>query len=705
MSSYHATNDPRIRFALDAMIYPHEGGFVNDPEDRGGATNFGITIETARAHGYHGNMADLPKATAERIYVDHYIINRGFDHIEHTGVMAQVISTGIMSGERGHMQIFSNALGQSVSSYSQVVDAVNDYVDEHGARAFTERLADARMDYYRGLPTWPHHGRGWTNRVNAEAAMWDDARALALTREGLSEQHGGEQAMLAALFSDDSANDITFSETEEWSAVGLHIMLERMRSMEGLGEAAEALGQDLENTIDFDAYNTERGVLSEEQLAEIGEEEVERRIEEGELFRRGDEVIDPAQARFGAESQELFEAVQEQFAHLKENNPQAYEEITQQFARDVEALNATTRYRAQEENQRNQMAANAQNNDIDDIFALVLGAVFLMAMGRHDLAQELLSEAFGHDVGSAAGARHAIGIATSGEGGGLSDLTELSDATVIERMNAPLEGETTREQLVEFATRFQGIREVGRNGGDLVRWVNGYEGDPWCAGYVDQIIDTVFERTHGGPLTSAQTDGVSTGRLSAAYYKHVAENQGAYFAYGSRAPQPGDVVFFRVPSNASGYHVGMVTDVDAAGNVTYVAGNEGNRVVVRQTNGRQGATGPITGFADVGMLAQNMRGVDIDQPVQQRASPGQDAALQSAVDELREIVTRYDQNQDGQLSTNELNPDVLQELGATMSRHGIEPDSNNDDDISPSEINSHLNRLGVTQQPGTEASR
>ena len=50
-----------------AALLGNEGGYVDSPNDPGGATNWGITQSVARANGYDGDMRDLPQATAEAI--------------------------------------------------------------------------------------------------------------------------------------------------------------------------------------------------------------------------------------------------------------------------------------------------------------------------------------------------------------------------------------------------------------------------------------------------------------------------------------------------------------------------------------------------------------------------------------------------------------------------------------------------------------
>ena len=66
---------------IAAEIVAREGGFANDPDDPGGATNFGVTIGTMRSLGRDLNqdgrvdIADvkaLTQAQARQIFIEHY---------------------------------------------------------------------------------------------------------------------------------------------------------------------------------------------------------------------------------------------------------------------------------------------------------------------------------------------------------------------------------------------------------------------------------------------------------------------------------------------------------------------------------------------------------------------------------------------------------------------------------------------------------
>lgn len=49
-------------------VLKNEGGYVNDPLDRGGETNYGITWRTAKEFGYEESMRDIPMGVVEQIY-------------------------------------------------------------------------------------------------------------------------------------------------------------------------------------------------------------------------------------------------------------------------------------------------------------------------------------------------------------------------------------------------------------------------------------------------------------------------------------------------------------------------------------------------------------------------------------------------------------------------------------------------------------
>lgn len=70
-------------------ILGKEGGYVDHPSDKGGPTRWGITQTTARAHGYTGDMRNLPsgnsKANSAQRLLDRPPIRSGGKFIYVTG--------------------------------------------------------------------------------------------------------------------------------------------------------------------------------------------------------------------------------------------------------------------------------------------------------------------------------------------------------------------------------------------------------------------------------------------------------------------------------------------------------------------------------------------------------------------------------------------------------------------------------------------
>ena len=100
-----------------------EGGYVDHPNDPGGATKYGITEKVARDAGYKGHMKDLSYDLAFEIYYRNYVIKPGFDNVaEISGpVAAEVVDTGVNMGPAVAGKFLQRALN-AVSGAGLVVD-------------------------------------------------------------------------------------------------------------------------------------------------------------------------------------------------------------------------------------------------------------------------------------------------------------------------------------------------------------------------------------------------------------------------------------------------------------------------------------------------------------------------------------------------------------------------------------------------------
>lgn len=77
-----------------------EGGYTDNPKDKGGPTRWGITEAVARAAGYTGPMKDLPRQTAKAIYLRQYVDGPNFDDVLNLSpaIAAELVDTGVNMG-------------------------------------------------------------------------------------------------------------------------------------------------------------------------------------------------------------------------------------------------------------------------------------------------------------------------------------------------------------------------------------------------------------------------------------------------------------------------------------------------------------------------------------------------------------------------------------------------------------------------------
>lgn len=89
-----------------------EGGYVDNHNDPGGATNWGITEKVARDSGYRGHMRDLPQSVAREIYYRRYVVEPGFDKVLLLSpiIAGELVDTGVNMGPKVAAQFLQRCL-------------------------------------------------------------------------------------------------------------------------------------------------------------------------------------------------------------------------------------------------------------------------------------------------------------------------------------------------------------------------------------------------------------------------------------------------------------------------------------------------------------------------------------------------------------------------------------------------------------------
>ena len=141
---------------LDALI-EREGGYVDHPNDRGGATNWGITESVARAFGYDGDMRVMPRAVAKAIYTDRYWVQPGFDRVTEVNpaIAEELFDTGVNMGPAvaaRFLQRALNALNTQGKTYPDVaVDGQLGRLTIAALRAFLAARKDGQTVLWKML--------------------------------------------------------------------------------------------------------------------------------------------------------------------------------------------------------------------------------------------------------------------------------------------------------------------------------------------------------------------------------------------------------------------------------------------------------------------------------------------------------------------------------------------------------------------------
>ncbi|MEM8555257.1 MAG: holin-associated N-acetylmuramidase [Pseudomonadota bacterium] len=166
-------------------IIRREGGFVNDPDDRGGATKFGVTIHTMRRLGIDKTgdgqitVADVKALTAqdaEGIFKRHYFFEPKIDKI-HGPLQATVYDMFVNAGGNGIKILqrlvreigveiaVDGAIGpKTIAGVAQAVTKAPDHIiDAYGI---------ARRNYYYRIGDNKPSQRKYARRLDGGKGGW-----------------------------------------------------------------------------------------------------------------------------------------------------------------------------------------------------------------------------------------------------------------------------------------------------------------------------------------------------------------------------------------------------------------------------------------------------------------------------------------------------------------------------------------------------
>jgi lysozyme family protein len=151
--------------ALD-LVLKEEGGFVDNPNDPGGATNKGITIGTFRQWVKPGGtVADLKAITPQQVatvYRHQYWDAIKGDDLP-AGVDYAVFDFAVNSGVGRAARYLQRIAG--VPDDGAIGNMTLAAVRGKPAAFVIGQLCDSRLAFLRGLATWSTFGKGWGARV------------------------------------------------------------------------------------------------------------------------------------------------------------------------------------------------------------------------------------------------------------------------------------------------------------------------------------------------------------------------------------------------------------------------------------------------------------------------------------------------------------------------------------------------------------
>ena len=149
------------------MVLHHEGGFVDHPQDPGGATNKGITHKTysdflGRPLEDVDELKNIPEEHVQQIYKNGYWDKVKGDKLPN-GVDFCVFDWAVNSGPGRSAKGLQEAVG--VTQDGAIGPLTLAAVSEHTAVEIIETITKSRNVFYKQLHSLSVFGKGWLKRA------------------------------------------------------------------------------------------------------------------------------------------------------------------------------------------------------------------------------------------------------------------------------------------------------------------------------------------------------------------------------------------------------------------------------------------------------------------------------------------------------------------------------------------------------------
>lgn len=149
-------------------VLEHEGGYVNDPRDSGGETNFGIS---KRAYP-NLKIRDLTKEDAIAIYLKDYWAPNNYDHIKNADIASKVFDMGVLLGSKTSNKLLQQTLNKMGASLVEdgilgpkSIKAINEAEPVSLLSQFKGQLEVRFRDIVKNRPANDVFLNGWLRRV------------------------------------------------------------------------------------------------------------------------------------------------------------------------------------------------------------------------------------------------------------------------------------------------------------------------------------------------------------------------------------------------------------------------------------------------------------------------------------------------------------------------------------------------------------